>query len=577
MEASSPPTSSRKRGSHRRNRRRFVIVGAVALVIFGVIGLGVWSGLKGWRQARTVKRAEELLKKEDYVQAAMSATWALQLDPQDVEATKLMAAICAAQGQRQELAWRARLVELQPDSLEPRLAWATAALNHQEVSVAQDALAGVSDEQKKSVSYHAVAGRLAAVFRQKDATEKSVRETIRLDPGNELYQLELASLRLGSEKGQVRELARDEIEQLAASAKVARPALIVLIRDAMLRGDAARALAFSEKLNASPVAKFEDRLQYLRLLRQLNRREFWWCLAQVQAEVIGDNKELPALMTYLNKSGFPNVSVEWSKSFGEETRKVPLVSVALAESYAMMKDWEGLKVQVKFSGWGSLEFQRLALLARVAREQGDLPGASANWRAAGVAAAGRTEDLTTLIRLATAWKWTEEANSVLWQLARGPTDQMPALQALSRNYQINGRTRELLDVANRMIEIDPRNTFGKNNAAYLSLLLEVDKERAHVLAKEVYASDPKNPAFVATYAFAMHFLGKTEEGLKLMRLLQAKDREVPANAFCYGVLLAAANHRDEAVKYLNIAETSSILFPQEKALLAKAREWTAKP
>jgi hypothetical protein len=62
-----------------------------------------------------------------------------------------------------------------------------------------------------------------------------------------------------------------------------------------------------------------------------------------------------------------------------------------------------------------------------------------------------------------------------------------------------------------------------------------------------------------------------------MESLPPKDLEKPAIAFCYGILLAALDKREEAKKYLAIAESSALAFPQEKALLAKAREWLAKP
>jgi thioredoxin-like negative regulator of GroEL len=399
---------------------------------------------------------------------------------------------------------------------------------------------------------------------------------VRLDPGNELYQLELAALRLGSERTETRDLAREEIERLVSKGKTARPALHVLIRDAMLRGDSPRALGFAEKLNALPEVPFEDRMRYLRLLRQLNRREFWWCLAQMQKEAMDSENEIPALMTYLNKSGMSENTILWGKTLPEEARAKSLVGVALSEAFLMTKDWENLKAQVKFGNWKDLEFQRLALVARVAREEGDLPGSKAQWKSATAAASARREDLATLARLATNWKWEEEANGVLWQLARASTNQMPALQSLSRNYQLSGNSRELLNVANRMVEIEPENAYAKNNVAYLSLLLDVDKERAHALCKEVYAANPKNPAFVTTYALGLHMLGKSEEGLKLLRALPPESFDVPAHAFSYGVLLAAVNKRDEASRYLAIAEKSSILFPQEKALIAQAREWIAR-
>ncbi len=523
-----------------------------------------------------MKRAQEFLAKKDYTQATMSATWALQLNPADVEATRVLADAAREQGQKQELVWRGKLVDLQPHVLEHRLSWAKAALRFGEIQTAEQALAGASDVQKKGPNYHEVAAQLAASLRQGKQAEASVRESLRLDPTSEMRQLELAALELGGTSDEARTRARAEIERLAGSAKVSRPALHVLIRDAMLRGDANGALAFAEKLNSPKEFLFQDRMQYLRLLKQLNRREFWWLLAQMKVEVV-DRKEIPALMTYLNKIGYPQITLEWSKQLTEEQRTRELLPVALAEASLLIKDWGGLKKHVKFPGWGSLEFQRLALLSRVLREEGDMPGSTAQWKAAVMAASGHPDDVNTLARLATAWKWNDEANGILWEIARGPSDQMPALQSLSRTYQLGGNTRELLNVANRMLEIDEANLTAKNNVAYLSLILEVDRERAHALAKDVYSSAPTNAVFVSTYALAMHLLGRTSEGLKLMQTLQPRDLEAPSIAFCYALLLSSLQNREEALKYLAIAETSSILFPQERALLAKAREWLARP
>jgi predicted Zn-dependent protease len=450
-------------------------------------------------------------------------------------------------------------------------------LNHGDVQTAEDALAVLTPEQKKSAAYHELAGRLAGRLRQGKALESSVAESARLEPNNQMYQLQLAALRLGSERTETREVAREEIERLAEIAATSRPALHVLIRDARMRSEPARALVFAGKLNALTDANFEDRMLYLRLLRDLNRREFWWLLAQMQAEAGESVNEIPALMTYLNKSGMPGATVLWGQRLGEVPRAKSLVAVALSEAFLMQKDWENLKTQVKFGNWRDLEFQRLALLARVAREEGDLPGASAQWKAAMAAAAARRDDLGTLARLATTWKWPDEANAALWQLARGSSNQMPALQSLSRNYRVSGNARELLNVANRMLELDPHNPYAKNNVAYLSLLLEVDKERAHALAKEVYAETPQNAAFVSTYALALHLLGKSGEGLKLLQALPPQSLEAPEHAFSYGVLLAAVNKREEAPRYLALAEKSSLMLAPEKALLARAREWIAKP
>lgn len=577
MEASNSQPSSRRRGSRRKAKRSKVLIALIGIVVVAVLALGAMSAFKIWRQGRTVKRAQELLEGKDYAQAMMSATWALQLNPTDAAATRVMADASAAEGKRQGLFWRQKLVDLEPTVLEHRLTLAREALRFGEMEMAETALAGASEAQKKGSSYHEVAGQLAARLRKGSQADANIRESLRLDPNSEQRQLELAALELGRGDDEVRAKARAEIQRLAGSAKVSRSALHVLTRDALLRGDSAAALGYAEKLNTLSAPMFEDRIRFLRLLKDLDRREFWWCLAQMKVEVMDDEKELPALMTYLNKIGFPEMTVEWSMRMPEEKRTKGLVPAVLAEAALLQKDWEGLDKYVKFRGWGSLEFQRLALHARALRETGDLPGSAAEWKAAVAAASGHPEDVATLAKIAISWKWQEEANAVLWDIARGSNDQMPALQALSRTYQLAGNSRELLSVANRMLEIDEGNLMAKNNVAYLSLLLDVDKERAHALAKDAYSIAPTNAAYVSTYALSQHLIGRTVEGLKLMEALQPREIEVPSIAFCYGIILAAAQKREEAPKYLAIAESSSILFPQERALIAKAREWLAKP
>jgi len=577
MAASDSESSSsvRKRSGRQKNPRRLV-VGAVILGVLALIGYGGWTSLKRIRQNRSVARAGEFLKAQDYLQAGMSATYALQQNPKDVEASRIMAEVCAALGQKQEVAWRKRVLELKPDDLNGRMALARAGLNHANIEATEEAIAGATEEQKKSAAYHEIAARLAGLRGRGKELEASVMESVRLDPTNETSQLTLAAVRLGSEKVEIRRLAREEIEHLAENPKLSRPALLVLIRDAVIRDDPQRALDFAGRLNKLPGVTFDDRIRYLRLLRQGNRRESWWLLAQMQHEALDGNQEAAALMTYMSKSGMSKMAAEWGKTLPEKMRKNSLVGVALTEAALMQQDWEGVKSQVKFGEWKDLDFQRLALLARVAREEGDLPGANTQWRAAMAAANGRPEDLATLARLATTWKWNDEANAVLWQIARGSASQMPALQSLSRNFQMDGNTRELLNVANRMLELDQENALVKNNVAYLSLLLEVDRERAHALAREVYSTDAMNPSFVSTYALALHLLGKSEEGLRLMQALPPKALEVPQIAFSYGVLLAALNKGPEATRHLDQAATSSILFPQEKALMEKARSWIAR-
>ena len=69
----------------------------------------------------------------------------------------------------------------------------------------------------------------------------------------------------------------------------------------------------------------------------------------------------------------------------------------------------------------------------------------------------------------------------------------------------------------------------------------------------------------------MHLKGKPDLALKVLQQLPEKELRVPTTALCYGTILAAKGRDDEARAFLDLAEKGKLL-PQEKAILAKARE-----
>ncbi len=575
------PTGRRSRRKRRRLLLQRILIGLAALAVLALMGWGGLLAFKVWRVQHTVHRARTLLDKKNYADAALSLRWALQRNPRDIEATRMMAEIAAANGERAEIYWRRKVAELQPGVLENWIASANAALRFKEVPAAQEALAHVDEAGKQTSTFHEAAARLAAELRESALARSNVAEAARMDPKNERFQLELATLNLGSPNLETRKEARAVVELHAANPKLRRGALRALIQEALFSRDARRALSFAEQLNFSREATFEDRMLYLSMLKESSRREFWWCLAQLQGEIAEDAGRTASLLTWMNKARMAPIALAWSKRLSEEVRTRSPVPIAIAESCLMLGDWAGVKGQVTFGDWKDLEFERQALYARVLRDQGDTGAATNRWNAAVNAAralgdqndspGSRAEALFTLARLAKSWDWEEEMDGVLWLIARGNIRQQQALDFLNRLYVSKGKTRDLLSVATRELELKPEDATAKNNVAYLSLLLNVDLERAHALAKDVYKTDPLRPVFVTTYAMSLRLQGKTEQGLKVMRALPENDLETPGNALFYGVLLADSGAREPARKYLELAARAR-LFPQEQALIAKARE-----
>jgi tetratricopeptide (TPR) repeat protein len=321
-----------------------------------------------------------------------------------------------------------------------------------------------------------------------------------------------------------------------------------------------------------PGGTFDDRMLYLRLLGTFKRPEYWWFIAQLGADLPEKDENLVTLLSWMNNNGLARLTLMWTDELPtDRSERVP-VCVAIAEAHALLGNWGKLKSLLRFQKWGELEFQREALTARVLREEsGDETGARSHWAAAVALAGERREALSALGRFAVTWKWEEEYTNLLWVIANGRDQPAVALQQLMKKYTAEGKTRDLLRVFNRMLELDPQNIETKNNIAYALLILGMEPERAQMLAYEVRASDSSNPEYSSTYALALHSKGKSDTGLKVLQQLSEKDKSAPSTALCFGVLSAAAGLNEDAIKYLDAAEKGPLL-PEEKTLAQRTRE-----
>jgi len=550
--------------------RKRIIIAAVVVVLVGALGAAGWWQYKEVRHRRIIARGRSLLEKKDYEQAELSIFRVLQMNPRDLEANRMMVELTEATGAVQDLHWRHMLVQLEPNVLENHLDLAECALRLQHPQAAEQALANVSPEGKKTAAYHNLSGRVALALKDFPEAEVHFVQAVELDPKNEQFQLDLALIHLRSPDPKVRSEARSVAERIRADSKSYRDASRALLRDAAENKDWNSALSLAKKLQSAPDAPFADQLVYLELLRNLKHRDYQAFLGDLQEQAAKDPKQVASLMSWMNRRGLNIFALEWSKRLPEEIRDRPPVSPAIAEAYANLHDWVALKAMLNNADWREVEFTRCALLALVFREEGDLPSSRAQWESAVRAAGDRPEVLATLAEFATDLKWDNEVNDLLWAVARGPNRQQWALAALSRKYSAAQDTRALLAVTTRALELDPQDLAAKSQMASLLFQTNASLERARVLAREAYEKDPKNPKFAATYAYALHSQAKTEEGIKIMRSLPAKLLETPPYSIFHAVLLANVGEPDEAYKFIELAEKGN-LVPEQTELLTKAR------
>ena len=143
------------------------------------------------------------------------------------------------------------------------------------------------------------------------------------------------------------------------------------------------------------------------------------------------------------------------------------------------------------------------------------------------------------------------------------------LHTLYLQYAKVGDTQGLYRVLSRLTEIDQGDLKVQNNLTQLSLLLNVDLERARKCASDLYRKHPSNAAYVSTYAFSLYAKGDIKGALRVMSTLREDQLQEPSLAAYYGFMLAVAGEKGKARKYVESGKTAHLL-PEEKQLIDRA-------
>ncbi|MHB8523262.1 MAG: tetratricopeptide repeat protein [Limisphaerales bacterium] len=545
-------------------------LGLLALLLLAVLG---WHGYRlfgRWQQKHLVDQARQFLVKGDDRSAALSAQRALQRDFNDVEATRIMAGLADRLGSPASIFWYGRVAEMEPGNFHNSLTWASTALRFGELTTADQALLTVNRNGRRTATFHQVAGALALALRRIPLAEAHFAAAARLAPTNEFNRLNLATVRLESTNRATATAAQRELERLRGNPQFQTLALRALTSDAGRRKDTNRTLRLARELQSSPQADFKDHLVYLDVLHQAGDRGFDSYLQEIQKLCGSQPGNIYTLVTWMNARGLATQSLAWVNRLpGGLASQLP-VPLAVAEAYALLRDWTHLAPIVADTNWRELDCIRLAFHARMLRAQERYREFGTKWDQAVSAAQDNPQLLSLLARLVEGWGWKAEAEETWWAVAKGGAGQPEALQALFRVYSADKATAKLYRVIARINDLNPTDLVAKNNLAQLSLLLGKELETAHRLALENFQKHPTNPAFISTYAYSLQLQGRTDEGLKLFAQIPETLLRQPSMAAYYGVLLAAKGEKEKASKYLGLADQSPQLLPEEQALVTTA-------
>lgn len=561
--------------------RAALLVGVIVLVL--VCGVFLFSyGSKfysGWRERNLLKRAATMLEQGKLPQAAQTARNVLELHRDSLPAFYILAEAAEKRNLEEAVSWRAQIARLLPHNLDSQLNLASAALRFGHLDTARSALGNVEPDDRGRARFHVVAGWLAQAEGNIGEQERQFAAAVKQEPGNDVYQFNLAALQIRSSDPEKSASARETLDRLRQSQDFRTGSLRALLNEAIDRGDLDGADKFAQELQMSQEVTFADYLLCLNLYLKLDEKKFDALLEKVKPVAARNPPDLALLMDWMNNNGLAAEVLKWVDKLPSEVTTHSPVAITVAEAFAHMKNWSRLKRWTRTSSWAEDDYLRLAYQSYAARQARQTVGDAESdrlWRSAENAASGRPEREVNLARLATKWNLSIEAGQLWSSVSKNPSTRREALDALCRIYRKNNELRKLYDVLQRLHESSPNEIAITAALARLGLNIDHNTEQAQALAKEAYDRAPEDANCAVTYAFALYGLGRTTEGLEIMRKLPADKLHDPHTAVYVATLLLDENETEAAKEYVEAAQRTA-LYTEEKKLLEEAKVKLAPP
>jgi tetratricopeptide (TPR) repeat protein len=559
--------------SFEADRKRFWLWTAGSIVVLAALAATVWfcrPHYRHFKERREQQQAQAFLARGDFRNALLSARQTLQLDPTNVPACRVMAALADRSHNPVVLDLLRRIVQTEP-TVENKLQLASAALRYQSppFPLTAQILEELAPAATNLASYQVAAANVAFSLRRLGEAETHFETAAKLDPTNQLYAMNLAIIRLGATNATKAVPSRAVLENLRMDANLGPPALRALVVDRLMHKDVAAANVYSTQLLASAKATLADQLQQLGILRQLHREDFSARLQAVQQQAVTNAATVAETAAWMQANDLLADDLRWLTNLPAKLQSQQPVRLALADAYMQSADWHALRDFVSAGDWDEMNFLRLALLSRAWSQLGVPPVAESNWGSAVNQAGNRYGALTTLLGLAERWKLPREREDLLRRIVEKFPRERWAQHSLEPLYLAEGNTAGLNQLYTKLFSIFPQDVRVKNNLAYTCLLLNTNLPQACRWAEEVYAGKT-NDAVAATFAFALLLQGRTKDGLAVMQKLDARFLQQPDTALYYAILLTATGDTNQAAPFFKIARTKTQWLPEEKVLLSAA-------
>jgi predicted Zn-dependent protease len=553
-------------------RLALVVAGLAIAILLGALffryGLQLYEN---WHQTRLLQQADSMLQQGRFTEATQTARELLAQHPDSLPALYVLAEAAEKQNLEEAISWRGQIARLRPKDPDTQLNLVSAALRFGKFDLARKALDQIPANDRDRAAFHVVAGWLAYAEGNFAEQEEQFAAAVKKEPGNDLYQFNLAALEIHSSNPQKNAKARENLERLSKLVPYRTGALRALLNDAVARNDLSAADNFAQQLQMSPEITFGDYLLCLNFYRKLDEKKFHLSLERVKPFATKNPSDLASLMEWMNQNGLTGEVVKWIEKLPADKLTSPPAAVTVADAYANAKNWTRLKRWTRKGMWGDSDYLRLAYQAIAIRQSRENAPDEFDklWRAAEQSTSDQFQPELILARLASKWNLKKESEQLWLRIAEDPPLRREALDALRRLYRGNNDNGKLYDVLQRLHESSPNEAPITADLARLGFNLERNIERSHGLAKEAHDRAPNEVNCAVTYAFSLYRLGRSAEALTIIQGLPTDQLHDPHAAVYAALLLADASQIDTAKDYVAAADDK--IYPEEEKVLDEAK------
>jgi tetratricopeptide (TPR) repeat protein len=391
-----------------KNLLRWMLAATAFFLMLVAIILAARYAYNSFEEKRQVAKAQAFLAAGNYLKAETCASIALDLNPTDVAACRAMADSTTRAHLASELFWVQRLADVAPTT-ENKLRLAETGLRCQTAPfpVTTLVLNDLAGPASSNPAFHIIAGNLAIKLQQQRLAEAHFLAAVQLDPGNQEYALNLATVQLHSPDPAVKKQARQQLENLGEDPKLGPTAFRTLVADCVAAGDDAAASHYSDQLLAMPQVAMADRLENLGILQRINPVAFKDRLQFVMDLASADSQTVAELSTWMQSQGLAAENIDWLGSLPRNIRSEQSFKLSLLQAYLQSGKWQSVIDWGIRDNWSDKDFLRVAFLSHAWAQLGLPTVAQSNWGEAVNLAGDRYEAMTNLLVLAERWQLSD--------------------------------------------------------------------------------------------------------------------------------------------------------------------------